>query len=290
MPSTPEHVLWAIERACPLRNAKDWADPEQTERELRPLRAYADAILDGRVFDGICVEPSTADLGETGEPLGFPVAEIFDAFGEIDFLKTTCGRCPANLPKGNRRSWAGCYDWFDARDLKPRVNRIIAELIADGRGNELSRFESVRFQQGFYSLWTHDVWRSETLSQAADFFNRLADDRSGDDVTVSRFSSGLRAADEQGFAMRVRLVPRGELAGNSWTVAPHCPNCRAEWPRHTPRCMACAFQGGAVPARKRHARGKRPFVPLARVLGKKNVGDFLRRYDQRELPEDRRPR
>lgn len=280
MPSTPEHILWAIEHACPLRNLRDWADPEQTERELRPLRAYCEARQDGRVFEGICLEQATADL-KPAQALGFPAAEIFDAYGEGLFLEATCGKCPANLPQGDKTSLAGCHGWFITQEIKPRLNRIIDDLKSSGRDQQLAHFPLHRFQQAFYALWTHSIWRNQMLSQAVELFCRVAAD-DGDEA-VTRFAGALRSAQQHGCAMRVKLMPRGEREANCWTVAAHCPNCLADWSDPVGRCRACDYRGGAAPARRRSARGNRPFIPLGRIIGEQNVDEFLVRYAQQRL-------
>src|SRR3954466_13708392 len=90
---TPEFLVWAIERHCPLRQIAGFADPERTERHLRALRAYSDASAQGRIFEGICVE-ADANPSQRYATCGFRVEEALTLYGGLESAATACGECP----------------------------------------------------------------------------------------------------------------------------------------------------------------------------------------------------
>ena len=113
---TPPFFRWALEVACPLRMGKHWSDPAQTERQLRSVRCYAEAKLEGRIFDGVAVEQVVDDELPTN---GFLVDEVFQAYGGEDELER-CRGCAANVARHiGQLSYAGCYGLVTFDDLSP---------------------------------------------------------------------------------------------------------------------------------------------------------------------------
>src|SRR5262245_30001266 len=89
---TPEFVRWALARACPLREFDKWDHPEQVERRLRPLRSYAEAAAEGRVFEGICVSREVSPSGSDWlSATGFRASEVLDAYGGHGYVQDLCG-------------------------------------------------------------------------------------------------------------------------------------------------------------------------------------------------------
>lgn len=278
MTVTPEHVLWAIERECPLRNSNNWADPEQTARELRTLQAYSEALQDGRVFEGICLDRSSADVSDDSVPRGFPLAEIAAAFGDDNFIGVTCRSCPANVPNGNLDTLAGCSGWFPVADLRGSISKSFSRLKPTSFAKEDNVRGSRTVKQGFYALWMNSNWRGARLSDAIALFETVLRNAYVKSEQILRFVTALRNAEEHGLSMRTRLMPQGKLEGKWWHVAEHCPHCHAQWVPSSNQCGVCDFAGSPSPERKRHARGTRPFVPLDKILGDEHVGEFLKRY------------
>lgn len=270
--------MWAIERECPLRNSNNWAAPEQTARELRPLQAYSEALQDGRVFEGICLDRSSTDLTNDSVAMGFPLTEIAAAFGDADFIAVTCRDCPANVPESHRDSLAGCFGWFPVPDLKEPINRAFSRI----RSTFVANDERVRVRrtvtQGFYALWINSNWHGAKLMGAIELFAAVVGDTSLGNRQFLRFVTALRVAAQQGLAVRVQLMPQGVLEGKWWRVVQHCPHCRAQWVSDSKRCTACDFTGNPLPERRRHARGTRPFLPLEKIVGKQQLNEFLNRY------------
>jgi len=280
MTATPEHVLWAVQRACPFRNSANWIDPEQTARELRPLRAYSEAVSEGRVLDGICVDRLSTEGSSEAAVMGFPVTEIFAMYGDDGFLKATCGGCPANDSDEETCALAGCHGWFEVSDLKPVVNDAVEQFRFGFSGNGSCKPTKRVPKHGFYELWTMSEWSGALLVDAIRLFETVIGETRTHELRFLQFVSALQRAAEHELTMHVKLMPRGRVEGNSWYVAAHCPHCRAEWLSQDGRCPACGFCGGPVPERKRHVRGKRPFVPIAQVVGAENLDRFLQRHNQ----------
>lgn len=288
MTATPEHVLWAIERGCPFRNTTKWTDPEQTARELRPLRAYSDALAEDRVFEGICIDQPASRPGAESRVMGFPVSEITNMYGDEAFVRETCGGCPANSAKHSVSPLAGCHGWFEVSDLKAAVNRIAGQLRHEFAGEETAFPIARHVRQGFYGLWMRTSWHGRRLSSVVELFAAVIAEAKPNDPRFLEFVSALRRATEHELTMHVQLMPRGRVEGKYWYVAAHCPKCRAEWTLQNDRCSACGSCGGSVPERKRHARRKRPFVPLDQVVGAENLDRFLTRYNNQLAANEKR--
>src|SRR5262245_21282712 len=100
---TPEFLAWAIEYRCPFRGDLDGSDPERVERQLRAARAVSEARREGRVLDGLCVQP----------PDGFAISDALEIYGGEQVVEQACGECPANAARmALGEEWAGCYGLF----------------------------------------------------------------------------------------------------------------------------------------------------------------------------------
>src|SRR5207248_8659525 len=86
---------------------------------------------------------------------------------------------------------------------------------------------------------------------------------------------GLRAAIKASLPLHVQLCPRGHVAEGWWRLAAHCPRCKAVWNKDGTRgvpatyghCRVCGYVGHPAQGKKRRPRGRRPYAPLARLLG-----------------------
>jgi hypothetical protein len=281
MTATPEHVLWAIECDCAFRSASDWTDPEQTWRELRPLRAYSEAIECDRLFEGICLDRSSNDLSSEPAVKGFPLSEVVNMFGDEACIDETCRACLANVSEGCLGSLAGCHGWFLVSDLKAPVDNAIQKLRSSCVGNKATPLDPQSYKQGFYGVWMTPIWHGSQLSDTIDLFDIVLRDMDPDNEQLLRFVTALHCADQHDLPVHVKLMPQGRLEGKWWHVVEHCPRCRARWVARARHCSACEYAGNPSPARKRHARGTRPFISLERLVGKQNVASFLSRYASR---------
>ena len=76
--TTPEFIRWALAHECPLRDFPKWKDPNKTERHLRAIRVYQNAVQESRVLDGIAIEPLVSSDVVPNEVLGFRVDDVFE--------------------------------------------------------------------------------------------------------------------------------------------------------------------------------------------------------------------
>src|SRR5436190_13983594 len=142
---TPEFLVWSLERRCELRQIAGFEDSERTERHLRTLRAYSEAAAEGRVFEGICVQP----------PDGFRAGDGLSLYGGLEAAKKACFDCPANTPQLESHSnLAGCFG------IVPLIQEQKVHLAMDAAIQDLgwqqeltSLFPST--SPSWYGLWMH---------------------------------------------------------------------------------------------------------------------------------------
>jgi hypothetical protein len=268
---TPEFLVWAIEYTCPIRGSQDGSDPERTERQLRAARAVSEARRDGRVFEGLCVEP----------PNGFRLDEALAVYGGAEAVERACDECPANaLAEDEADALAGCYGIVAMPEnpsaVHDAVERGIGRAYANTDWSELCAATTPRW----YGLWMGSPLRAEQLLVRYRVLEAAVIE---DEVTrdgVRQLLTGLNVAFNADCRVHVAMYPRGRVEGTQWQLVPHCPRCKASWndvdPRH---CNTCGYDGYPAPDMKRKARGSRPYFPLERLLGKEAAEAFLLRYE-----------
>jgi hypothetical protein len=268
---TPEFLVWAIEYACPIRGFQDGSDPERTERQLRAARAVSDARREGRVFEGLCVDP----------PNGFRIDEGLAIYGGQAEVKQACGNCPANaIQQLNAASLAGCYGIVPL-PLDPSSVHTAVE-----RGTEIA-YPGIDWSGLFpvttprwYGLWLESPLEAEVLLALFLVLEASPIEDRNCRTAVNELLVGINVAFNAGCRLHVALYPRGHVAGPWWRLTPHCPRCKAEWlDARSQLCCACSYEGHPAPDRKRHARGIRPYFPLDRLLGAERSAEFLSRYE-----------
>ncbi|QDU93813.1 hypothetical protein [Lignipirellula cremea] len=296
---TPEFIGWTLVRSCPLREVlDDPADPMAVERLLRPVQAYSDARREGRLFEGVClaadvipdVDPSPVDdhaaaiRAANGEPLGFRADEVLAAYGGEQAIRSVCTGCPANaVAQVQADALAGCVGLleFSPHDASLHADFQRAYEAAEQAG-ETQEILAATTQPAWYGIW---IEPAPTYSQRTAFravFRRLA----GQNGFYAQRLAPLLAALDLSLDcklpappdLRWELFPHGEVHGRRWRLGEHCPCCKADWKAGSRRCAVCGRQGGSQAARRRHARGVRPYWRLAGFLGEANVGRFLERY------------
>ena len=268
---TPEFLVWAIERRCPLRQIAGFEDPERTERHLRTLRAYSDAAADGRVFEGICAAP----------PNGFCVDDALTLYGGLAAAVEACRGCPANaLQKENPNSLAGCFGTVPLPNNESEVHAAVEDAIdrLNLRANVLANFPATT--PAWYGLWM----RSPLDAPRALLLKFILRNAGGSDPDYLRAMNqmilGLSAAYEHALPLHVRHYPRGEVRGTWWNLVPHCQACNSPWPdAQREQCQVCGYGGHPASTPKRRARGTRPYWPLERMLGKEKAAEFFLRYE-----------
>lgn len=284
---TPEFLVWAIERHCPLRKIAGFEDPERTERHLRTLRAYSDGAAGRRVFEGICVAPPS-DAEDPLQPVGkiaFRVEDALSLYGGLPAAEAACRPCPANaLQQRNPQSLAGCFGIVPLPASEAVIHVSVEEAIdrLNALQNVKASFPSTA--PAWYGLWQHSPLAGPRALLLAFILTetKISDPvcrRSMDDLIV-----GLRAAWKGSLPLHVTLYPRGEVQGTWWTLVPHCQACKAAWPEaERGTCPVCGYVGNPASSPKRRARGARPYWPLERMLGQEKAEEFLVRYEANRL-------
>jgi hypothetical protein len=267
---TPEFLIWAIEYTCPIRGHQNGSDPERTERQLRAARAESEARLEGRVFEGFCVEP----------PDGFRITEALAIYGGLEAVKQECAGCPANaLAELASETLAGCYGIVPLPDdPKPIHDAIERGIEAAYPGMDWSELCCVT-KPRWYGLWLDSPLSAEQLMVCFLVLTNapIADERCR--AAMRELQTALNAAFNAGYRLHVQLYPGGHVAGGWWLLHPHCPRCMAQWRKAAGRqCECCGYVGHPAPERKRRARGRRPYFALERLLGAEHAAQFLFRY------------
>jgi hypothetical protein len=122
---------------------------------------------------------------------------------------------------------------------------------------------------------------TDQVGLLADVFGDLKADVDSNE-SLKTLQAALHVAREKELPLYATLYPRGTIENNWWRLVAYCPRCKAEW-KSIGRglCEVCAYEGHPAPEKKRRARGRRPYLPLARLMGEQNAVEFLKRYRSR---------
>jgi hypothetical protein len=267
--STPPFLLWAIGCECPIRGFQDGSDPEMTERQLRAAIATSEARRNGRLFEGYAVD----------EPLAFRVGEALAIYRGLATVEETCGACPVNATAVHHpQALAGCVGTFALPEndhvLYGQIERVIETY---GLANEYAACLGLASPRWF------GFWMSSPLTTDQTRFLHVVLDLLPADFkrsqSIINLDAGVFAACDRKLPFHARLYPRGTIESNWWRLATHCPRCTAEW-KSVGRgmCEVCGYDGHPAPDKKRRARGRRPYLPLERLMGAEKAAEFLQRY------------
>ena len=190
-----------------------------------------------------------------------------------------CGSCPANAyrPAGEQ-SLAGCFGLFELSAIGEGLHTLVeAAISATQRSADFDSAFLVT-QPRWYGLWA----TSPLSDQQIDLHLQLAKSLSSLDgrlaTLLKTWHAVLDAARSAHLPLHVRLYPRGEIRDFRWTVAAHCPRCHVERPAQSRVCPVCGIEAHAMPPRKRHLRGSRPYWPLRGFMNEASTIQFLDRY------------
>jgi len=270
--TTPPFLLWAIGYQCPIRGFQDGSDSERTERQLRAAIAVSEARREGRVFEDYAVD----------EPLGFRIEEALALYGGLTNVENTCGDCPANaLAVHQPQALAGCVGMLalpiQPLDFYDAIERTIETC---GLVDEYSRLFSAT-RPRWFGLWMSSPLAPEQIKLLAIVFEKLTT-ASDSDKSIKSLLAGLCVARDRNLPFHATLYPRGVVASNWWHLEAHCPRCTAECGLIAGAgCNVCGYAGQPAHQKKRRARGRRPYLPLARLMGEQNAAEFLERYRSR---------
>ncbi len=262
---TPEFLLWALGYSCPLRAEQDGSDPERTERQLRAARAASDAGREGRIFEGLAVDPPTA----------FRLSETLSLYGGESGLRA-CEVCPANLDDGGQ--WAGCY----GRIVIHHDSNFHAAMDAAFDRQTASGAQGLpRTTPRWYGLWMNGPLTSTRAAAVVGVLRCVDRWDAQTQPEADRLIAALETVIRRSLVLHAAMYPHGHVSSWRWQVASHCPRCKVTWwpqAKQHPRCLVCGFEGQPVPKRNRHARGCRPYRALDRLLGPSEAAAFQARY------------
>jgi hypothetical protein len=271
--STPPFLLWAVGYKCPIRGFQDGSDPERTERQLRAALATSEARRAGRVFEGYAVD----------EPLGFRIGEALALYGGLAKVEETCGACPANAVAMHQAgALAGCVGML-ALPIHPFnfYEQIERTIDACGLADDYSRLFSTT-RPRWFGFWMSSPVTVEQTSFLAIVFEKLKLDHDSD-TCMKSLLAGLCVARDRNLPLHARIYPRGAIVKSWWQLEAHCPRCTAECGIAAECCKVCDYEGRPAPQKKRRARGRRPYLPLARLMGEQKAVEFVTRYLARGL-------
>lgn len=268
--NTPEFLLWSIELGCPIRGFEDGTIPERVERQLRAARAVSDARREGRVFEGLVLDP----------PCGFRADEALAFYGGESTIAAACRDCPANSPTESQDTWAGCFGLLplpaDERKLHDAVETATRDAYRSANWENLCPVTEPRW----YGLWLDSPLEAEELLVRFNVLSLVHTADADCQQGIANLMSALNDAYNARLRLHVRLYPRGYVEGTWWKLVPHCPRCRAAWPHEqSQHCAVCGYVGHPAPDKKRRARGRRPYFPLDRLLGEQQAAELLVRYE-----------
>lgn len=237
--STPPFIRWTLALGCPLREASDHFDPDQTERLLRGVRCTSDALAEGRVRGGIALQRQKP--GE--EPRGFQIDTILEPLGGEEFVRQTCRDCAANaIGRGESGARAGC----------------IGHLIPPSGETEL-----------WLALALHERPTRDVLNEQQERLTRLSADEV---IGLADYRLAIETSLATELPLVVRAFPGGRCEGRRWYVDAHCGRCKAGWPEaRRQQCRVCGQVGGRQAERRRMRMGTRPYRPLREFLTAEQV-------------------
>ncbi len=274
---TPEFVRWALEQPCSLRTNARWKEPEHTERQLRPIREYSLAKEEGRIFEGICVEPSvTVERKLDQNATGFRAREVLETYGGLEAVESTCAACPANLPTRYGQGLVGCHGWLEVDSLGKRFHEVMDDVVSRRCLSGVFSNRFLKTTPWWYGLWVNSPIQPNEAKIAMQLLEEVAS--RGFWQVLDGLVSALRASATKQVPIHVQLSPRGHADNDGWLVFAHCPRCKAELSDTPHICRTCGRNGQAIAPRLRNTRGSRPFWKLGRFLGGNEVIPFLQRY------------
>lgn len=268
MISTPEFLLWSISHKCALRAIEQWEDPLRTERHLRAARAFAEAIVEGRVQGDLCVENEVDpwSIAQQDEPRAFRVEASLAHLGGSKAVLETCSECPARtLAAGKQRVAASCFGWW-ILPLDPRaIHMTIERAAAASKALDPCDAWPPPTTPRWYGVWQQKVFQGDHLPALSAMLEQQRFPVEQSQESATHLAAAARVAYLERKTLVVSLFPAGELDGRWWTILPHCPVCSATWNTAAKKCGVCGSRGPKIPALKRRARGSRPWRPLSVV-------------------------
>lgn len=278
--ATPEFIRWTLSRSCAVRDFDEATNPERTDRQLRSLRLYCEAVADGRQFEGVCLEPNIRD---SSEPLGFLSEEVLSTYGGAEQIQQWCSQCPANAAKTTGTlSWAGCFGWFELSFLGDSLHQFVEDVIHTSNATLRTKIETnfLPTRPVWFGLWATSPLTEIQVQCHLEIADALSAANGNVEKTLREWRATLVAARQFSLPLHVVHFPAGVVQNNRWFVPACCERCHAT--RENPRrpCPACGWNSFPSPSRRRHVQGIRPYRPLKTFMTETQVADFLQRYHE----------
>ena len=277
---TPPFLRWTIALPCPFRDPEAKCLADAAFRELRSLRAIAVGEIESRIVDGICVHPDAA-AGEVEQARGFPVAEVYAAYGGKENAQAACDACPANVPVcdselsgGGGFSKAGCFGWmpFGADGSDSPGFMGLMESGDSGSGSIVELFEAAigsiaepspfpKTSPAWFGVWSQKKLSALQLK----FLASVCDQVESDSIAWRRLVRAVQVSLEHGLDFRVDLTPGGFSDGTWWRIESCCQACGVSAAK-TP-CDVCGSTAAVLRERKTKVLGLRPYLNLVSIVG-----------------------
>ena len=293
---TPPFLRWTIVVPCPFRDPDAKNATDAAFRELRSLRAIAVGEIEGRIVDGICLHPD-ASLDDVLATVGFPVDEVYAAFGGKEKSTSACQQCPANVPISTEElsgdavfSKGGCFGWLPfgepQSDDSPGFMRLmecedpldqreavsIVEQFESAMQSIVGRSPFPETSPSWYGVWSCQTFTAQRLS----FLCQVCEKIQSPSMAWRRLTRAVRVAAEHNLEFRCELSPPGNSDGRSWSTEGCCASCGFADPAMP--CRGCGSKAAPLRARKMKVLGLRPYLKLVSIVGEAETTRLVKKF------------
>lgn len=299
---TPPFLRWTIAAPCPFRNLEAKNQTNAAFRELRSLRAIAVGEIEDRIVDGICIHPDAA-IGEIADANGFPIGEVYAAFGGQEDAEHACRECPANVPISSgelsgdpQHSKAGCFGWVpfgESSDSSPGFMRLLECVESSEQSASIvEQFEAsfadvrrtlpkqiadsfLKTSPAWFGAWASGTFSREQLI----LLGHICTNVDCDSIAWRRLDRAVQVCCENpSLELHVDLTPAGFSDGKLWTIDASCATCGVTSPDST--CKVCGSKAAPLRQRSTKVLGFRPYLKLASILGEDATATIVSRFHQ----------
>jgi len=280
---TPPFLSWTIVVPCQFRDPDAKNQTSAAFRELRSLRAVAVAEIEDRIVDGICVHPDAA-AGEIDQAKGFPVTEVYAAYGGKENAEAACRECSANVAVCDAElsgeanvSKAGCFGWlaFGSFDAGASGSPSFMGLMESGdceSGSIVDQFETAlqsmseanpfpTTSPAWFGVWSQKQFSEPQLT----FLERVCQRVDSKSIAWLRLVRAIHVSLKHGLDLRIDLTPVGFSDGFGWTIESCCATCGVS--NATMPCEVCGSKAAPIRERQTKVLGLRPYLNLVSIVG-----------------------
>ena len=295
---TPPFLRWTIAVPCQFRDPEAKNLTNAAFQELRSLRAISVAEIEDRIVDGICIHPDVASAG-ISDAKGFPVGEVYAAFGGKENAENACRSCPANVPVSTDElsgdpvhSKAGCFGWLpfgEDENLSPGFMSLMesgesssdsivelfeAALKLDKDSSQPGSSQFPETNPGWYGVWSQKQFSGPQLEMLVRVLAKV----DSPSIAWKRLATAVQVSLEHDLDFRVDLTPAGFSDGVWWKIESSCATCgvsKAQQP-----CKVCGSKAAPNRERKTRVLGMRPYLNLVSILGEESTNSIVERFRQ----------